>query len=159
MAKNAEKVYGVEIVPQAVEDAKANALMNGITNAEFFAGAAEDVVPEKYSEHPEMKGDVIVVDPPRKGCDEKLLETVCKMNPKRIVYVSCDPATLARDIAYLEKSGYLLKEVQPVDQFPFSGHVETCVLLSRETYRQPDARVKTDEELEDYYAIKDSKKE
>ena len=131
MAQKAKKVYGVEIVPQAIEDAKKNAEINGITNAEFICGAAEEVMPAKFAENPDLRADIIVVDPPRKGCEETLLETIVKMEPERIVYVSCDPATLSRDIAYLEQQGYILKEVQPVDQFPFSAHVETVVQLSK----------------------------
>ena len=133
LAKNAKNVYGVEIVPQAIEDAKQNALRNHIDNAEFFVGAAEDVLPAKYRESGgSMRADVIVVDPPRKGCDEKLLQTVVSMEPKRVVYVSCDPATLARDVKYLEENGYELVKAQAVDQFPFTEHVETVALLVRE---------------------------
>ena len=132
MARKAKKVYGVEIVPQAIEDAKKNAEINGITNAEFICGAAEEVMPAKFAEDPELRTDVIVVDPPRKGCDEKLLATIVKMEPERIVYVSCDPATLSRDVAYLEDQGYILKEVQPVDQFPYSSHVETVCWLKKD---------------------------
>ena len=126
----AKKVYGVEIVPQAIEDAKENAARNGITNAEFFVGAAEDVLPAKYRESGgSMRADVIVVDPPRKGCDEALLQTIVKMEPERVVYVSCDPATLARDVKYLEENGYRLVKAQPVDMFPMTEHIETVVLL------------------------------
>lgn len=132
LAQKAKKVYGVEIIPQAIEDAKRNASLNQITNAEFFVGAAEDVLPQKYKESKgAMSADVIVVDPPRKGCEESLLETVVAMHPKRVVYVSCDPATLARDVKYLCEKGYQLKKVHPVDQFPHSTHVESCVLLCR----------------------------
>lgn len=132
LAKKAKQVYGVEIVPQAIEDAKQNAIRNEITNAEFFVGAAEDVLPAKYKESGgSMRADVIVVDPPRKGCDEALLQTVVNMEPKRVVYVSCDPATLARDVKYLEENGYKLVKAQPVDMFPFTEHVESVVLLSR----------------------------
>ncbi|MBR4344067.1 MAG: 23S rRNA (uracil(1939)-C(5))-methyltransferase RlmD [Lachnospiraceae bacterium] len=131
MAQKAKKVFGVEIVPQAIEDAKKNAEINGIKNVEFICGAAEEVMPQKLRENPDLKADVIVVDPPRKGCDETLLKAIVKMEPERIVYVSCDPATLSRDIAYLEEQGFILKEVQPVDQFPYSSHVETCCLLTK----------------------------
>ena len=132
LAKKAKQVYGVEIVPQAIEDAKQNAIRNGIENAEFFVGAAEDVLPAKYKESGgSMRADVIVVDPPRKGCDEALLQTVVNMEPKRVVYVSCDPATLARDVKYLEGNGYRLVKAQPVDMFPMTEHVETCVLLTK----------------------------
>ena len=103
-----------------------------MNNAEFYAGAAEDVMPVKYKEsNGTMKADVICVDPPRKGCEESLLDTVVAMEPKRIVYVSCDPATLARDVKYLEEKGYLLTKVCPVDQFGHTGHVETVCSLSR----------------------------
>ncbi len=132
LAKKAKQVYGVEIVPQAIEDAKQNAIRNDIKNAEFFVGAAEDVLPAKYKESGgSMRADVIVVDPPRKGCDEALLQTVVSMEPKRVVYVSCDPATLARDVKYLEENGYRLVKAQPVDMFPFTEHCETVCLLSK----------------------------
>ena len=130
LAQKAGKVYGVEIIPQAIEDAKNNAKINGIENAEFFVGAAEDVMPTKYKEsNGTMKADVIVVDPPRKGCEESLLDTIVKMESKRIVYVSCDPATLARDVKYLRGKEYEVEKVCPVDQFGHTGHVETVVLL------------------------------
>lgn len=130
LAKKAKQVYGVEIVPPAIEDAKQNAIRNNISNAEFFVGAAEEVLPEKHKEsNGSMRADVIVVDPPRKGCDEALLQTVVNMEPKRVVYVSCDPATLARDVKYLEENGYKLMKAQPVDMFPFTEHCETVALL------------------------------
>ena len=136
LAKKAKQVYGVEIVPQAIEDAKQNAIRNSITNAEFFVGAAEDILPEKYRESGgSMRADVIVVDPPRKGCDEALLRTVVDMEPERVVYVSCDPATLARDVKYLEENGYRLVKAQPVDMFPFTEHVETVALLTARNYK------------------------
>ena len=132
LAQKAKKVYGVEIVPQAIEDAKVNSKINNINNAEFFVGAAEDVMPVKYKEsNGTMKADVICVDPPRKGCEESLLDTVVAMEPKRIVYVSCDPATLARDVKYLEEKGYKLIKVCPVDQFGHTGHVETVAKLCK----------------------------
>lgn len=132
LAQKAKQVYGVEIVPQAIEDAKVNSELNNITNAEFFAGAAEEVMPAKYKESGgTMKADVICVDPPRKGCEQSLLDTIASMEPKRIVYVSCDPATLARDVKYLGEKGYELKKVCPVDQFGHSTHVETVCLLTR----------------------------
>lgn len=136
LAQKAGKVYGVEIVPQAIEDAKSNAALNGITNASFFVGKAEEVLPEFYekeSRKPDadmLHPDVIVVDPPRKGCDEKCLETMLRMEPDRIVYVSCDPATLARDLKILCGGGYALRKVRPVDQFGHTTHVETVALLS-----------------------------
>ena len=131
LAQKAKMVYGVEIVPEAIEDAKTNALINEIENVEFIVGAAEEVIPNKFKEEG-IKADVIVVDPPRKGCDEKLLETIVEMTPKRIVYVSCDPGTLARDLNYLTENGYKVAEVQPVDMFPMTGHVETVVRIERE---------------------------
>lgn len=132
LAQKAKQVYGVEIVPQAIEDAKINSKLNNINNAEFFAGAAEDVMPEKYKESEgTMKADVICVDPPRKGCEESLLDTIVAMEPKRIVYVSCDPATLARDVKYLEEKNYRLDKVCPVDQFGHTGHIETVCQLNR----------------------------
>jgi len=124
LAKNAKKVYGVEIVPEAIEDAKRNAALNGITNVEFAVGEAEAVIPKWYEQG--VQADCIVVDPPRKGCDETLLQTMIAMKPKRIVYVSCNPATLARDLRMLEDGGYQTLEVQPVDMFPHTVHVE-CV--------------------------------
>jgi len=124
LAQKAKKVYGVEIVEQAIEDAKQNAELNGIDNAEFEAGPAEVVIPKWHKEG--KKADVIVVDPPRKGCDEALLTTILAMKPKRVVYVSCNPGTLARDLRVLEDGGYRTVEVQPVDMFPQTSHVE-CV--------------------------------
>ena len=131
LAQRAKQVYGVEIIPQAIEDARKNAELNGITNAEFYVGAAEEVLPMKYKEE-RTNADIIVVDPPRKGCDQSLLDTILAMAPKKIVYVSCDPATLARDLKYLCKKDYELGKVRPVDQFGHSVHVETVVLLSNE---------------------------
>lgn len=129
LAQKAKKVYGIEIVPEAIEDAKKNADLNNFTNTEFILGAAEVAVPKLYEKG--ITADVVVVDPPRKGCEEKVLETMVKMDPKRIVYVSCNPSTLARDLAYLEENGYKTIEVQPVDLFPHSAHVETVCLLER----------------------------
>ena len=130
LAKAAKKVCGVEIVPEAIADAKENAKLNGIENADFFVGKAEDVLPEQYDKYG-VYADVIVVDPPRKGCDEKLLQCMVEMAPKRIVYVSCDPATLARDLNFLEANGYKVKKVRCTDMFPHSTHVETVCLLNR----------------------------
>jgi 23S rRNA (uracil1939-C5)-methyltransferase len=124
LAKKAKKVYGVEIVPQAIEDAKRNAALNGLTNTEFFCGKAEEVVLKS-------RPDVVVVDPPRKGCDEALLDTIATMAPTKVVYVSCDPATLARDVKRLGELGYHVERIVVVDQFCHSGHVETVCLLSR----------------------------
>lgn len=130
LAQKAGKVYGVEIVPQAIDDARQNAKLNGIENAEFFVGKAEEVLPEKY-EKEGIYADVIVVDPPRKGCDTAALETMVKMKPERIVYVSCDSATLARDVKWLGERGYEVKKVKACDMFPGTVHVETVVLLSK----------------------------
>lgn len=143
LAQKAKQVYGVEIVPEAIEDAKRNAEINGITNAKFYVGKAEEVLPEYYEQGsihgekiPEADAklktpDVIVVDPPRKGCDEMCLSTMLRMAPQRIVYVSCDPATLARDLKILCAEDYQMVAVTPVDQFCHSLHVETVVLLTR----------------------------
>ena len=130
LAKKAKKVYGVEIVPEAIADAKENAARNGITNAEFFVGKAEEVLPQKYEEEG-VYADVIVVDPPRKGCDEKCLETMVRMRPERIVYVSCDSATLARDLKYLGEMGYEVRKWRGCDMFPGTIHCEVCVELRR----------------------------
>lgn len=137
LAQRAKFVRGVEIIPAAIDNARQNARLNGMTNTEFFVGKAEEVLPgyyEKYEqEHPgeNAKADVIVVDPPRKGCDETLLRTMVKMQPKRIVYVSCDSATLARDLKRLCGEGYEIEKVCPVDMFPQTVHVETVVKLVR----------------------------
>ena len=130
LAQKASKVYGVEIVPQAIEDARKNAALNHMDNVEFFVGKAEDVLPREYEKN-QVYADVIVVDPPRKGCDETLLDCMVKMAPKRIVYVSCDPATLARDLKYLSENGYRVEMVRCVDMFGHSSHVETICALSR----------------------------
>lgn len=127
LAKKARKVYGVEIVPEAIEDAKKNAVLNGITNVEFAVGEAETVIPNWYKEG--INADVLVVDPPRKGCDENLLQTIAAMKPKRVVYVSCNPGTLARDLRYLEDNGYKTVEVQPVDMFPQTMHCEAVAKI------------------------------
>lgn len=129
-ARKVKKVFGVEIVPEAIADAKKNAARNGITNAAFAVGAAEEVIPRLYAEEG-ITADIVVVDPPRKGCDEKLLATILQINPEKIVYVSCNPATWARDLVTLTAGGYEVKEVQPVDQFSHSVHVETVCLLTR----------------------------
>lgn len=132
LAQKAKKVYGVEIVPEAIADAKENAVRNGITNAEFFVGKAEEVLPQMYEEEG-VYADVIVVDPPRKGCDEKCLETMVRMRPERIVYVSCDSATLGRDLKYLGEKGYEIGKWRGCDMFPGTGHVETACLLVRKS--------------------------
>ena len=130
LAQQAGKVYGVEIVPEALGDARRNAALNGLNNAEFYVGKAEEVLPEKYRTEG-IHADVIVIDPPRKGCEETVLDTMIRMEPKRIVYVSCDSATLARDLKILCSHGYELKRVRATDMFPMSCHVETVCLLSR----------------------------
>ncbi|WP_010651629.1 23S rRNA (uracil(1939)-C(5))-methyltransferase RlmD [Oceanobacillus massiliensis] len=127
LAQKAKKVYGIEVVPEAINDAKNNAKLNGITNAEFSVGEAEKVMPDWKEKG--INPDVIVVDPPRKGCDVDFLQAMLDMQPKRIVYVSCNPSTLARDLRILEDGGYETKEVQPVDMFPQTPHVETVALL------------------------------
>src|SRR5699024_5922101 len=129
LAQKAKKVYGVEMVPEAIDDAKINAKLNGITNAEFFVGQAEKVMP--WWTQQGLRPDVIVVDPPRKGCDEALLQAMIDMQPKRIVYVSCNPSTLARDLRILEDGGFRTQEVQPVDMFSQTAHVEVVALMSR----------------------------
>ena len=148
MAREASKVCGVEIVPQAIEDAKQNAKLNNITNAEFFVGAAEDVVPTQYEKSGgRLRADVVTLDPPRKGCDEKLIDTVVKMAPSRIVYVSCDPGTLARDVKVLTDKGYEVKRVRACDMFGGSFHVETVVLLSQ-LKQKPDDYINVTIELD-----------
>ncbi|MEG0813395.1 MAG: 23S rRNA (uracil(1939)-C(5))-methyltransferase RlmD [Clostridium sp.] len=130
LSQQAKKVYGVEMVPQAIEDARENAKLNGFGNVEFFVGKAEEVLPERYEKNNEAV-DVIVVDPPRKGCDTVCLDTMVRMTPKKIVYVSCDSATLARDLKYLGERGYEVKRARCCDMFPQGVHVETVVLLVR----------------------------
>ncbi|MBC1373452.1 23S rRNA (uracil(1939)-C(5))-methyltransferase RlmD [Listeria booriae] len=130
LAKEAKHVYGVEIVPQAIEDARANAKLNKLDNVTFAVGKAEEVIPDWFKQG--IKADVLVVDPPRKGCDDALLQTILKMKPKRVVYVSCNPATLARDMLVLTEGGYEAKMVQPVDMFPQTTHVECVTVLQRQ---------------------------
>ncbi|MFC4770039.1 23S rRNA (uracil(1939)-C(5))-methyltransferase RlmD [Effusibacillus consociatus] len=130
LAKKAKQVIGVEVVKEAIDDAKRNAALNGITNAEFLVGEAEKVIPDLYEKRG-LKADVVVVDPPRKGCDEALLQTIADMQPERVVYVSCNPSTLARDLRYLEDRGYKTQEVQPVDMFPQTKHVECVIGMQR----------------------------
>ena len=152
LAKKAKQVYGVEIVPQAIDDARNNAKINDITNAEFYVGKAEEVLPEYYKEYEKthngetVHADVIVVDPPRKGCEESLLQTIVDMQPEKVVYVSCDSATLARDVKFLRAKGYELKDVTPVDQFPHTVHVETvCQLI----LRKPAVHINIDVDVEE----------
>ncbi|GAA0115062.1 23S rRNA (uracil(1939)-C(5))-methyltransferase RlmD [Clostridium senegalense] len=129
LSQNAKKVYGVEIIPQAIQNAIKNAEENNVTNTEFIVGEAENEIPKLIEKG--IKADVVVVDPPRKGCEESLLHSIAKMAPKKIVYVSCDPATLARDLNILQQLGYKTLEIQPVDMFPQTAHVETVALLRR----------------------------
>ena len=137
LAQRAKRVYGVEIVPEAIEDARRNAALNGMDNVEFYVGKAEAVIPEWHAKQG-VRADVMVVDPPRAGCDRALLETMVDMAPERIVYVSCDPGTLARDLGILchELGAYTVERVQGVDMFPETVHVETVVMLS---HKKPDS--------------------
>ncbi|MDZ7547854.1 23S rRNA (uracil(1939)-C(5))-methyltransferase RlmD [Clostridium perfringens] len=129
LSQKAKKVYGVEIIPQAIDNAWINAKENKVENVEFFVGESEVVIPDLINKG--VKADVVVVDPPRKGCDKKLLDAITNIDAKKIVYVSCDPSTLGRDLKVLEENGYKTLEVQPVDMFPNTAHVETVVLMSR----------------------------
>lgn len=127
LSQKAKKVYGVEIIPQAIENANINAKENNVNNVEFFVGESEVVIPDLINKG--IKADVVVVDPPRKGCDVKLLNAITNIDAKKIVYVSCDPSTLARDLAILEGNGYKTVKVQPVDMFPHTAHIENVALL------------------------------
>lgn len=129
LSQKAKRVIGVEIVEPAVLDARENAKRNGVENVEFHCGEAEHIIPELYRKG--VTADVVVVDPPRKGCDVKLLETIVAMEPEKVVYVSCDPSTLARDLRYLADKGFRVMRVQPVDMFPGTGHCEVVVQLKR----------------------------
>ncbi|HCJ08643.1 MAG TPA: 23S rRNA (uracil(1939)-C(5))-methyltransferase RlmD [Lachnospiraceae bacterium] len=149
LAQKAKKVMGVEIIPEAIDDARKNAKMNGFDNVEFFVGKAEEVLPEQYKKHG-VYADVIVVDPPRKGCDEVALDTMITMAPKKIVYVSCDPATLARDVKVLVAAGYEVEKVCAVDQFGHSGHVETVVQLVNIGVK-PDYTVRLEVDVDEFY--------
>lgn len=151
LSQKADRVCGVEIVPQAVENARENAKLNQITNVEFYAGAAEAVVPDQYEKSGgKLWADVVVVDPPRKGCDEKLLETVVQMEPEKIVYISCDPATLARDLKYLCGQRYELKRIKGCDMFGMSYHVETVVQLVNIGVK-PDYTVRLEVDVDEFY--------
>ena len=130
LSQKAKKVYGVEIIEPAIINARENARINNIDNAEFFVGKSEEIIPELINKG--IKPEVIVVDPPRKGCDIKLLESIGNAKPNRVVYVSCDPSTLARDLKILEEKGYRTEIVQPVDMFPHTSHVETVALMYKE---------------------------
>ena len=152
LAQKAKQVYGLEIVPEAIENAKKNAEKNGLHNTEFYVGAAEEVLP-KWVEEQKREGkdvghlvDVVSLDPPRKGCDEACLSAVLELSPKRIVYVSCDPGSLARDMKYLRESGYVLEKWVGIDNFSRSGHVETVALLSKlDVDKHIDVEIKLDE--------------
>ena len=152
LAQKAKKVYGLEIVPEAIENAKKNAEKNGLHNTEFYVGAAEEVLP-KWVEEQKREGkdvgnlvDVVSLDPPRKGCDEACLSAVLELSPKRIVYVSCDPGSLARDMKYLREGGYTLMKWVGIDNFPRTGHVETVALLSKlDVDKHIDVEIKLDE--------------
>ncbi len=130
LARHVKQIYGIEIIPQAIEDAKENARINHIKNAEFYVGKAEEILPKKH-EKENIKADIIIIDPPRKGCDQALLETLIQIKAKKIIYVSCDPATLARDLKILTNGGYAIVVIQPLDMFAHSVHVETVALMSR----------------------------
>ncbi|WP_415334823.1 23S rRNA (uracil(1939)-C(5))-methyltransferase RlmD [Clostridium perfringens] len=127
LSQKAKKVYGVEIIPQAIDNAWINAKENKVENVEFFVGESEVVIPDLINKG--VKADVVVVDPPRKGCDKKLLDAITNIDAKKIVYVSCDPSTLGRDLKVLEDNGYKTLEVQPVDMFPNTSHVENVAKL------------------------------
>jgi 23S rRNA (uracil1939-C5)-methyltransferase len=129
LSQKSKKVYGVEIIKEAIDNAKANATKNAVKNTEFIVGQCEVVIPQLISKG--IKADIVVVDPPRKGCAQSLLEAIATMNPKKIIYVSCDPGTLARDLRILDNLGYTALEVQPVDMFPETAHVENVALISR----------------------------
>jgi len=125
------QVVGVEVAPEAIADAKRNQQVNNIANAQFIEGAVEEIVP-KMIETENLSADIVVLDPPRRGCDEKLLQAIANISPKKVVYISCDPATLARDLAFLCENGFGVQCVQPIDMFPHTMHVETVVLLQRQ---------------------------
>lgn len=129
LAREAEKVYGIEIIPQAIQDAQSNAILNGVSNAEFISGKAEEKLPDLLKQG--IKPDIMIIDPPRKGCHPALLETIITTTPPKIIYISCNPATLARDLNILTQGGYKVEEIQPVDMFCHTGHVECVVLMSR----------------------------
>ncbi|WP_371381200.1 23S rRNA (uracil(1939)-C(5))-methyltransferase RlmD [Sporomusa aerivorans] len=131
LARHAARVYGIEIIEQAIRDARQNAVNNQVDNAEFIVGDAVEVMPRLYKQG--IRPDVVVVDPPRAGCEQKVLETFARMEPKRIVYVSCNPASLARDLAVLSGLGYEAGEIQPVDMFPMTYHVESVALIVRKS--------------------------
>ena len=134
LSQRAKRVIGIENVAEAVEDAKQNALANGLVNAEFLCAPAEEALPMLVASG--LRPDVIVLDPPRKGCDPAALAAILQSEAPRLLYISCDPATLARDCRILSEGGYTLCHVQPVDMFPHTGHVETCILLGKENTQE-----------------------
>ena len=150
LAQKAGRVIGVEVIPEAIENAIENARLNHIDNCRFVVGKAEDIVDSLE------QADVIVVDPPRKGLDRVVVDTILRSAPSRIVYVSCDSATLARDLKLFSEGGYRVRKVRPVDMFPHTVHIESCVLLERVSNRKADSYVKLNVKMEDYYRIKDS---
>ena len=151
MADKAGKVHGLEIVPEAIEDAKKNAAANNVSNTDFICAAAEEYLP---AHRDEIKADVIVLDPPRKGMDEAALSVIADAAPSRIVYVSCDSATLSRDIKYLTGRGYTIQRIRCVDMFPQTVHVEVCCLLEQQKNAKDFVKIGID--AEEYYRIKDS---
>ncbi len=150
LAQRAKMVYGVEVVPEAIENARENAQLNGIGNVEFFCGRAEEVLPGMVQKAEEVRADVVVVDPPRKGCDGVLLDTIREMAPERVVYVSCDPGTLARDVRALGEFGYEVRKVRACDMFPQGGHVETVVQLVNIGVK-PDYTVRLEVDVDEFY--------
>ncbi len=157
LAQKAKQVYGVEVVEAAVRNAWENAAKNEMDNVEFFVGKAEQVIPEHFR-RTGIRPDVIVVDPPRAGCDEALLHTILEMKPDRMVYVSCDPGTLARDLRFLRKGGMEVRTVRCIDMFPETGHVETVCLLSNTQSKKKESYITLDVEMADYYRIKNEGK-
>lgn len=145
LSQNAKMVYGVEIIPEAIENAKINAAQNKATNTEFIVGKSEEEIPKLIKRG--IKPEVVLVDPPRKGCEKVLLESIASAAPRTIVYVSCDPATLGRDLGILGELRYEVLEVQPVDMFPATGHVETCVLLYNKEYYDKEVKGKVKAEV------------
>ena len=166
MASSAAHVTGVEIIDRAIKDAKENAKINNIPNADFITGAAEDIIQTMLPGHDDKSGsskkrrkpDVVVVDPPRKGCASSCIDAILTLAPSRVVYISCNPSTLARDLKIFRDGGYELIEATPVDLFSHSHHVETVVLMSK-NFERPGNFVQIGIDAEDYYRIKDSKKE
>lgn len=149
-------VYGVEVVPDAIGNAKENAILNGIDNAEFMCGKAEEVLPREYRER-RIHADVIVVDPPRKGLETAVIDTIAAMKPERVVYVSCNSSTLARDLKLFGEKGYRTEKIQPVDMFPHSVHVECVALLVRK-YETAKAFMNVNLDMDMYRKFKEEQK-